>query len=58
MIFSALYHVLHGVMNPLDGVTQDDIKIRELLGRTDGVEEVILALNPTVEGELDYALYS
>jgi len=45
-------------MNPLDGVTQDDIKIRELLGRTDGVEEVILALNPTVEGELDYALYS
>ncbi|MDT3740761.1 MAG: recombination mediator RecR [Candidatus Kapabacteria bacterium] len=50
--FFGLYHVLHGVMNPLDGVTQDDIKIRELLGRTDGVEEVILALNPTVEGEL------
>lgn len=50
--FFGLYHVLHGVMNPLDGVTQDDIKIRELLGRIDGVDEVILALNPTVEGEL------
>lgn len=50
--FFGLYHVLHGVMNPLDGVTQDDIKIRELISRMDGVEEVILALNPTVEGEL------
>lgn len=50
--FYGLYHVLHGVMNPLDGVTQDDLKIKELIGRLDGVEEVILALNPTVEGEL------
>lgn len=50
--FFGLYHVLHGVMNPLDGITQDDIKIRELIGRVDGVQEVILALNPTVEGEL------
>jgi recombination protein RecR len=50
--FFGLYHVLHGVMNPLDGVSQDDIKIKELLERLSGVEEVILALNPTVEGEL------
>lgn len=50
--FFGLYHVLHGVMNPLEGVTQDDIKIRELISRVEGVEEVILALNPTVEGEL------
>lgn len=50
--FTGLYHVLHGVMNPLDGVSQDDIKVRELISRMDGVHEVILALNPTVEGEL------
>ncbi len=39
-------------MNPLDGISQDDIKIKELIARSDGVDEVILALNPTVEGEL------
>ncbi|MDX9791165.1 MAG: recombination mediator RecR [Candidatus Kapaibacterium sp.] len=50
--FFGLYHVLHGVMNPLDGISQDDIKIKELIARSDGVDEVILALNPTVEGEL------
>jgi recombination protein RecR len=50
--FYGLYHVLHGIMNPLEGVTQDDIKIKELINRLEGVEEVILALNPTVEGEL------
>lgn len=46
------YHVLHGVLNPLEGVTADDIKIRELLERLEYVEEVILALNPSVEGEV------
>lgn len=50
--FHGLYHVLHGVLNPLEGITQNDIKIRELLQRLDEVEEVILALNASVEGEV------
>jgi len=50
--FKGLYHVLHGVMNPLEGITQNDIKLKELLQRLDGVEEIILALNPSVEGEV------
>ncbi len=53
-----LYHVLHGVISPLDGVGPNDIKIRELLLRLQRypVKEVILAMNPTVEGEAT-ALY-
>jgi recombination protein RecR len=39
-------------MNPLEGITQDDIKIVELISRLSNVREVILALNPSVEGEL------
>jgi recombination protein RecR len=51
--YSGLYHVLHGIIKPLEGVTQDDIRIKELIQRLySGVEEVILALNPSVEGEL------
>ena len=51
--FSGVYHVLHGVISPLNHVTQDDIKIRELLQRvaTGGVREVIMATNPDTEGE-------
>lgn len=50
--FSGLYHVLHGAISPLDGVAPGDLKIKELLARmTDAVKEVILATNPTVEGE-------
>ena len=50
--FKGLYHVLHGAINPLEGVGPDDLKIRELLRRLDGeVKEVILATNPNVEGE-------
>ncbi|MBN1928163.1 MAG: recombination protein RecR [Chlorobiaceae bacterium] len=56
--YKGLYHVLHGVISPLDGVGPDDIKVRELLVRigsgenaSGGVREVVLALNPTVEGE-------
>ena len=51
--FRGRYHVLHGVISPLNHVTQDDIKIRELLhrvGRGD-VREVIMATNPDTEGE-------
>jgi recombination protein RecR len=50
--FRGLYHVLHGVLNPLEGITQNDLKIKELLQRLDGVNEIILALNPSVEGEV------
>ncbi|MEI8032180.1 MAG: recombination mediator RecR [Chlorobiaceae bacterium] len=59
--FKGLYHVLHGVISPLDGIGPDDIKVRELLQRLSSpegpaVREVVLALNPTVEGETT-ALY-
>ncbi|MEW6669239.1 MAG: recombination mediator RecR [Thermodesulfobacteriota bacterium] len=52
-VFQGRYHVLHGVLSPLDGVGPEDLKIGELLGRLDkeGVKEVILATNPTAEGE-------
>ena len=51
--FSGTYHVLHGVISPLNHVTQDDIKIRELLQRVGSgqVREVIMATNPDTEGE-------
>ncbi len=51
--FKGKYHVLHGVISPLNHVTQDDIKIRELLQRVGGgdVREVIMATNPDTEGE-------
>ena len=51
--FNGVYHVLHGVISPLNHVTQDDIRIRELLQRvaTGEVEEVIMATNPDTEGE-------
>jgi len=56
--FKGLYHVLMGALSPLHGVGPDDLKIKGLLARVaDGaVEEVILATNPTVEGEAT-ALY-
>lgn len=51
--FNGRYHVLHGVLSPLDGVGVDDIRIAELLERVKagGVSEVILATDPDVEGE-------
>lgn len=51
--FRGVYHVLHGVISPLNHVTQDDIRIRELLQRvgTGEVQEVIMATNPDTEGE-------
>jgi recombination protein RecR len=56
--FRGRYHVLMGAIAPLQGVGPDDLKIKGLLGRVGegGVEEVILATNPTVEGEAT-ALY-
>lgn len=51
--YHGLYHVLGGVLSPLDGIGPDELKIKELLTRVHAthVEEIILALNPTVEGE-------
>jgi recombination protein RecR len=56
--FRGVYHVLMGALSPLHGVGPDDLKIKGLLGRvgTGSVDEVILATNPTVEGEAT-ALY-
>lgn len=51
--FRGRYHVLHGALSPLDGVGPDDIRLKELIARLGGdVQEVILALNPNVEGEV------
>ena len=51
--FRGVYHVLHGLISPMNGVTPDKLKIRELLSRIGegDVSEVIVATNPTVEGE-------
>ena len=51
--FRGVYHVLHGVISPLNHVTQDDIRIRELLSRVASgqIREVIMATNPDTEGE-------
>ncbi len=52
-IYKGRYHVLHGVLSPLDGIGPEDLKIGDLLRRLDREEirEVILATNPTTEGE-------
>ncbi len=51
--YKGVYHVLHGVIDPMNGVTPNDIRIRELLQRVQegNVQEVIMATNPDVEGE-------
>lgn len=52
--YRGLYHVLLGTLSPLDGLTPERLKIRELIervGRGDGIEEVILATNPNTKGE-------
>ena len=55
--YRGLYHVLHGALSPLDNITPDDIRARELMQRmSESVEEVIIATNPNIEGEAT-ALY-
>jgi recombination protein RecR len=50
--FNGLYHVLGGALSPLDGIGPEDLKVKELLNRlNDDIDEIILALNPNVEGE-------
>ncbi len=58
-VYRGVYHVLHGVISPINGVGPDDLRIEELVGRIrrlaeagQPVREVILATNPTVEGEM------
>lgn len=49
--YNGLYHVLHGLLSPMDGIGAEDLKIKELIARLSDVKEVIMATNPTVEGE-------
>lgn len=49
--YNGLYHVLHGALSPIDGITPDDLRIKELIERLgDNISEVIMATNPTVGG--------
>ena len=49
--FRGLYHVLGGVISPLDGIGPEELRIKELLGRLENIDEIILALTPSTEGE-------
>ena len=49
--YKGIYHVLHGALSPLNGIGPNDIRLKELLARLSGQEEVIMATNPNVEGE-------
>lgn len=49
--YKGVYHVLHGVIDPLHNIGPDEIKIKELLERAGDAKEIILALNPNMEGE-------
>ena len=52
--YKGLYHVLHGVISPMDGIGPDELKVRELLARLKSpadVQEIIMATNPNLEGE-------
>lgn len=54
--YQGLYHVLHGVISPLENIGPDQLYMRDIMQRLDGLEEIILATNPTMEGEAT-ALY-
>ena len=49
--YKGLYHVIGGVISPLDGISPEDLHIKELFERLHSVEEVIIATNPSIEGE-------
>lgn len=51
--FHGRYHVLHGALSPIEGISPEDLKIRELLARvqTEDIQEIILATNPSMEGD-------
>ena len=54
--FSGVYHVIGGVLSPLDGIGPNDLNIKTLFNRLDGVDEIIIATNASVEGDAT-ALY-
>ena len=54
--YKGLYHVLHGVLSPMEGIGPDQLNLSGLFRRLEGVKEVIMAINPSVEGEAT-ALY-
>ncbi|MFH1959526.1 MAG: recombination mediator RecR [Patescibacteria group bacterium] len=54
--YQGFYHILHGAIDPLNNIGPDQLYLRDILDRLDGVEELILATNPTMEGEAT-ALY-
>jgi recombination protein RecR len=55
--YHGTYHVLHGLLSPMDGVGPEQLRVKELLARIEGdIEEIILATNPTIEGDAT-ALY-
>lgn len=54
--YKGIYHVLHGVISPLNNIGPDQLYLRDITKRLQGVEEIILATNPTMEGEAT-ALY-
>ncbi|KUO60480.1 MAG: recombination protein RecR [Gracilibacter sp. BRH_c7a] len=54
--FKGIYHVLHGVLSPMEGIGPEQLNLANLLKRLDNVKEVIIAVNPSVEGEAT-ALY-
>jgi recombination protein RecR len=54
--YRGVYHVLHGLLSPMDGVGPDQLRMRELLDRLEGSPEIIVATNPTIEGDAT-ALY-
>lgn len=54
--YNGLYHVLHGAISPLNHIGPDQLFLKDIVGRLEGVTEVILATNPTMEGEAT-ALY-
>ncbi len=59
--YNGLYHVLHGAISPVDGIGPNDINLKSLITRLQGndeVKEIIIATNPTIEGEATAMLIS
>lgn len=49
--FDGVYHVLHGLLSPMNGIGPEQLKIKELMARLSDADEVIMATSPTIEGE-------
>ena len=55
--YRGLYHVLGGVISPLDGIGPEDLHIKELISRVGDIEEIIIATNPSIEGDTTHYIY-